>query len=76
MKFILDGEVVLDQPFFSAICGVGCDEIVFDYRDIEKIVKASASEFGKESVLDYFRSRLLCRFMSPCRDLTKEEKER
>jgi hypothetical protein len=64
VKFMLRGEVKLEAPVFGAVCGIGCDEIVFDVRDVLNIAKLSDTDEGARKIADWFAETLSCRFVA------------
>ncbi len=57
MKFLLDGALQTVGSAFGAVCGVHCDEIVFNKEDIARMVQA-----GPERLHTWLAERVQCRF--------------
>ena len=47
----------------GAVCGVGCDTIALNKRDVAQIVELSESLAGRRQLADWWSESILCRFV-------------
>lgn len=64
MKFMLRGEVQLEIPVFGAACGVGCDSIQLDVRDVLNIANIIETDIGARKMADWWSQVIACRFVA------------
>jgi hypothetical protein len=64
MKFLLHGREIANIPILGAVCGLGCDAIQLDVRDVLSLARESETESGQKRLADWWMNAISCRFVA------------